>query len=200
MPPPIADCAQGMRRPGAKQSGPDGLLLWSSTSHFGPVSAILNGRVTDPRGRHWRPVPGKSSLQVTAQGCSTTEMRGVGNTLGCTQAAPVESSQSTQGTMRPTEVAELPILNRTTASIMTLIARAGGAAPTVSLHGARRRHSRTLVTPRLRRIQSQRRCERSCPPGYVYLGSPARVQTTCLSLKRLSGESKRNVSPAAGKR
>ena len=53
------------------------------------------------------------------------------------QAALVESSQSTQGgSVRPTEVAELPILNRTMAAMMTLIAGAREVAATVSSHGA----------------------------------------------------------------
>ena len=58
------------------------------------------------------------------------------------QAALVESCQSTQGgSVRPTEVAELPILNRTMAAVMILIAGSREVSATVSSHGA---HCRTV--------------------------------------------------------
>jgi hypothetical protein len=102
-------------------------------------------------------VPGNYNVKVVAQGFSTTETKGVelltGSNLSVdtqmslgtlqqtvsvnAQAALVESSESTQGgSIRPTEVAELPILNRTMASMMTLIPGAREVAATVSSHGA----------------------------------------------------------------
>jgi hypothetical protein len=102
-------------------------------------------------------VPGNYNIKVTAQGFSTTETNGVELLTGSNfsvdtqmslgtlqqtvsvnaQAALVESSESTQGgSVRPTEVAELPILNRTLASVITLIPGAREVAATVSSHGA----------------------------------------------------------------
>jgi hypothetical protein len=53
------------------------------------------------------------------------------------RAELVESSQSTPGvSIRPSEVAELPILNRTIAAMITLIPGAREVAGTVSVHGA----------------------------------------------------------------
>jgi hypothetical protein len=106
-------------------------------------------------------LPGDYNIKITAQGFSANETKGVElltasdlsvdiqmslATLQQTvsvqaQAALVEFSQSTQGgSVRPTEVAELPILNRTMAAVMILIAGAGEVSATVSSHGA---HCRT---------------------------------------------------------
>jgi hypothetical protein len=115
--------------------------------------------VTNGEGRYNVPslVLGNYKVKVTAQGFSTTETKGVelltGSNLSVdtqmspgtlqqtvsvnAQAALVESLESTQGgSIRPTEVAELPILNRTMASMMTLIPGAREVAATVSSHGA----------------------------------------------------------------
>lgn len=102
-------------------------------------------------------IPGNYNIKVTAQGFSTAETNGVELLTGSNpsvdihlslgalqqtvsvnaQADLVESSQSTQGgSVRPTEVAELPILNRTIASMITLIPGAREVAATVSSHGA----------------------------------------------------------------
>ena len=102
-------------------------------------------------------IPGNYNIKVTAQGFSANETKGVELLTGSdlrvdiqmslgtlqqtvsvqAQAALVESSQSTQGgSIRPAEVAELPILNRTMASVMTLIPGAREVAATVSSHGA----------------------------------------------------------------
>ena len=99
---------------------------------------------------------GNYNIKVTAQGFSTTETKGVelltGSNLSVdiqmslgalqrtvsvqAQAALVESYQSTQGfSIRPTEVSELPVLNRTMAAVMTLIPGAREVAGTVSAHG-----------------------------------------------------------------
>ena len=120
---------------------------------------IARDTVTNADGLYNVPslVPGNYNVKVTAQGFSTTETKGVelltGSNLSVAtqmalgtlqqtvsvnaQAALVESSESTQGgSIRPAEVAELPILNRTMASMMTLIPGAREVAATISSHGA----------------------------------------------------------------
>lgn len=122
-------------------------------------SGTARDTVTNGQGLYSVPslVPGNYDVKVTAQGFSNSETNGVelltGSnlsvdiqmTLGALQqtvsvnahAALVEPSESTPGgSVRPTEVAELPILNRTIASMITLIPGAREVAATVSSHGA----------------------------------------------------------------
>ena len=122
-------------------------------------SGIARDTVTNGEGLYNVPslVPGNYDIKVTAQGFSAAETKGVelltGSNLSVdihmslgtleqtvsvdAQAALVESSQSTPGeSIRPAEVAELPILNRTIAAMTTLIPGAREVAATVSSHGA----------------------------------------------------------------
>ena len=123
------------------------------------ASGTARDTVTNGQGLYYAPllVPGIYNIKVMAQGFSTIERSGVelltGSVLSVdiqlslgtlqqsvsvgAQAALVESSQSTQGgSVRPADVAELPILNRTIASMITLIPGAREVAATVSSHGA----------------------------------------------------------------
>ena len=123
------------------------------------AGGIARATATNDQGLYNVPslIPGNYNIKVTAQGFSTAETKGVelltGSSLSVdiqmsigtlqqtvsvdAQAALVESSQSTQGgSIRPAEVAELPILNRTMASMITLIPGAREVAATVSSHGA----------------------------------------------------------------
>jgi Carboxypeptidase regulatory-like domain len=134
-------------------------LVGAGVTVTNAASGIVRDTVTNGEGLYNVPslVPGNYNVKVTAPGFSTTETNGVelltGSNLSVdiqmslgtvqqtvsvqAQAALVESSQSTQGgSVRPTEVAELPILNRTMASVMTLIPGAREVAATVSSHGA----------------------------------------------------------------
>ena len=123
------------------------------------AGGIPRGTVTNGEGLYNVPslVPGSYNIKVTAQGFSNTETKGVELLTGSdltvdirvslgtlqqsvsvnAQAALVESSQSTPGgAIRPSEVAELPILNRTMAAMIALIPGAREVAATVSSHGA----------------------------------------------------------------
>src|SRR5580698_7179702 len=123
------------------------------------ASGTARETVTNGEGLYNAPslIPGNYTIKVTAQGFSTVETNAVELLTGSNrsvdiqmslgvvqqnisvqaQAALVESSQSTQGgSVRPSEVAELPILNRTMAAMMTLIPGAREVAATVSSHGA----------------------------------------------------------------
>ena len=102
-------------------------------------------------------VPGDYDIRAEVAGFSPAERKGVELLTGASlavdlqlsvgevrqnitveaQAALVESTQATQGgSIRPAEVAELPILNRTMAAMMNLIPGAREIAGTVSAHGA----------------------------------------------------------------
>jgi Carboxypeptidase regulatory-like domain len=123
------------------------------------ASGIVRKTLTNGDGLYNVPslIPGNYNIRMTAPGFSTTEIKGVELLTGSNravdvqmpldplqqtvsveaQATQVESSQSTLGgAIRPTEVAELPILNRTMASMMTLIPGAREVAATISSHGA----------------------------------------------------------------
>jgi len=136
-----------------------GRLKAAAVTVTNAASGIARDTVTNNEGLYNVPalIPGTYNIKVTAQDFSTSETKGVelltGSDLSVdirmslgalqqnlsvqAQAALVESSQSTQGgSIRPTEVAELPILNRTMASLITLIPVAREVAATVSSHGA----------------------------------------------------------------
>jgi hypothetical protein len=134
-------------------------LVGAAVTITNAASGIARNTPTNGEGLYNVPslVPGNYNIKVTAPGFSTAETKNVelltGSNLSVdiqmslgtlqqtvsveAQAALVESSQSTQGgSIRPTEVAELPILNRTIASMTTLIPGATEVAATVSSHGA----------------------------------------------------------------
>src|SRR5579871_3731923 len=137
-----------------------GAVLPNATVTVSNSSAgVTRTTVTNAEGLYSVPalVPGNYDVKADAQGFTPAQRRGVELLTGATltvdlsmalgevrqavsveaTAALVESSQSTQGgSVRPTEVAELPILNRTMAAVMTLIAGAREVAATVSSHGA----------------------------------------------------------------
>ena len=123
------------------------------------ASGIARDTSTNDAGLYNVPslAPGNYNIKVAAQGFSTRETKGVELLTGSiltvdsqlslgvvqqtvsvdAQAALVESDQSTPGaSIRPSEVAELPILNRTIAAMITLIPGAREVAGTVSVHGA----------------------------------------------------------------
>ncbi len=123
------------------------------------ASGIARDTPTNEEGLYNVPslAPGNYNIKVAAQGFSTRETKGVelltGSnltvdsqlSLGVVQqtvsveakASLVEPDQSTPGaSIRPSEVAELPILNRTIAAMITLIPGAREVAGTVSVHGA----------------------------------------------------------------
>jgi hypothetical protein len=136
-----------------------GALTGVAVTVINTAGGLARDTVTNSEGLYNVPslVPGVYKIKVMAQGFSTAETNGIelltGSSLSVdihmslgavqqtisvdAQAALVESSQSTQGgSIRPTEVAELPILNRTMASMMTLIPGVREVAATVSSHGA----------------------------------------------------------------
>jgi hypothetical protein len=123
------------------------------------AGGVLRSTVTNTEGLYNVPalVPGTYDIKSELQGFSTTERKGVELLTGASlsidlqmslgavrqtisveaQAALVESTQATQGgSIRPAEVAELPMLNRSMAAMMNLIPGAREVAGTVSAHGA----------------------------------------------------------------
>ena len=120
---------------------------------------ISRSTVTNSEGLYSVPalVPGNYNIKAEAQGFTPAERNAIELLTGASlavdlqmslgevrqvvsveaQAALVESTQSTQGgSIRPTEVAELPMLNRSMAAMMNLIPGAREVAGTVSAHGA----------------------------------------------------------------
>jgi hypothetical protein len=122
-------------------------------------SSLSRTTVTNAEGLYSVPalVPGNYDVKVELQGFSTAESRGIELLTGANlavdlqmtlgevrqtvaivaQAELVESTQANQGgSIRATEVAELPMLNRSMAALMNLIPGAREVAGTVSAHGA----------------------------------------------------------------
>ena len=123
------------------------------------AAGVVRNTITNTEGLYNVPalVPGNYDIKAEAQGFTAAERKGVELLTGASlsvdlqmslgtiqqtvsveaQAALVESTQSTQGgSIRPTEVAELPMLNRSMAALMNLIPGAREVAGTVSAHGA----------------------------------------------------------------
>jgi len=131
----------------------------ASVTVISTAAGITRTTVTNTEGLYNVPalVPGNYDIKAEAPGFTAAERKGVELLTGASlavdlqmsvgevrqnitveaQAALVEATQATQGgSIRPGEVAELPMLNRSMAAMMNLIPGAREVAGTVSAHGA----------------------------------------------------------------
>lgn len=122
-------------------------------------SGLSRTTLTNAEGLYSVPalVPGNYDIKAELEGFTAAQRKGIELLTGANlavdlqvsigevrqaiavqaQAALVETTQSTQGgSIRPAEVAELPMLNRSMAALMNLIPGAREVAGTVSAHGA----------------------------------------------------------------